>query len=183
MKATQILMHEHEVIGEGLRLLDAVAARLARGDSVAAADLERLLEFFAGFADGCHHAKEEGILFPALEAAGLPHDHGPVAVMLSEHEEGRRLIGTMRRNAAAAGRGDREAALRFADAAREYVQLLEAHIVKENGVLFPAADGMLTEANDREITAAFDRHEEREMGAGAHQRFHAMLDELAARYR
>ncbi len=182
MKATQILMHEHEVIGQGLTVLSAMAARLERGEGVPARDLEAALEFFGGFADGCHHAKEEGTLFPALVAAGLPQGHGPVAVMLAEHEDGRRLIGVMRRSAAGADQGDVAARRRLADAAHEYVQLLRQHIAKENGVLFPAADGMLSEADDREITAAFDRHEAREMGPGAHERFHRMLDELAARY-
>ncbi len=181
MKATQILMHEHDVIGTGLTLLDALAAKLARGEAVPAPDLDRLLEFFTVFADGCHHAKEEGILFPALEAAGMPRGAGPIAVMLGEHEEGRALIARMRREVGSAG-GDVAAGRRFAAAAHEYVALLQQHIAKENAVLFPAADGMLTEADDRRITAAFDRHEEREMGAGVHQRFHRMLDELSARY-
>ena len=181
MKATAILMHEHEVIGQGLAVLDAVAGRLAHGESVPAPDMEQLLEFFSAFADGCHHAKEEGILFPALEAAGLPRDGGPIGVMLHEHDEGRRLIGRLRRDIAAVGQDD-EARQRFVAAAREYVALLKGHIAKENQVLFPAADGMLNDADDRKITAAFDRHEEREMGPGVHERFHRMLDELAKRY-
>ena len=183
MKATQVLMHEHEVIEQALGLLDAAAARLARGESVPPRDLEQLLEFFAVFADGCHHAKEEGILFPALEAAGVPRDGGPIAVMLSEHEVGRRLVGRMRRDSTAAAGGDAGARRRFADAAREYVDLLAQHIAKENQVLFPAADARLSESDDRAITAAFARHEEREMGPGTHERFHRMLDELGTRYR
>lgn len=183
MKATAILMHEHEVIGQALAVLDAMAGRLAAGGSVPAQDLEQLLEFFVAFADGCHHAKEERILFPALEAAGVRREGGPIGVMLDEHEAGRRLIGRMRRDAAAAAGGDAEARRRFAEAAHEYVALLEGHIAKENRVLFPAADTRLTEEDDREITAAFEQHEALEMGPGVHEGFHRMLDDLAARYR
>ena len=43
------------------------------------------------FADEYNHRKEEGALFPALEEAGLP-PQGPVAVMLYEHSEGRKLL-------------------------------------------------------------------------------------------
>ena len=181
MKATQTLIHEHEVITQGLAVLDAMATRLARGEGVPAQDLEQLLQFFSVFADGCHHAKEERILFPALEAAGMPRDGGPIAVMLGEHAEGRVLIGRMRREVSAVS-SDAEARRRFANAAREYAALLEQHLTKENEVLFPAADTMLTDATDREVTAAFDRHEALEMGAGAHERFHRMLDELAKRH-
>lgn len=182
MKATAILVHEHEVIGQALAVLDAMATRLATGGSVPVRDAEQLLEFFVVFADRCHHAKEEGILFPALEAAGVPRDGGPLGVMLAEHAEGRRLIGRLRQDAPAAAGGNAEAGRRFTGAAREYVALLEQHIAKENRVLFPAADTRLTEQDDREITAAFERHEELEMGSGVHERFHRMLDDLAKRY-
>jgi hemerythrin-like domain-containing protein len=182
MKATAILIHEHDVIGQALAVLDAMAARLAGVGTVAAPDMEQLLEFFVVFADGCHHAKEEQILFPALEAAGVPRAGGPIGVMLDEHEEGRRLVGRLRKDAPAAAGGNAAARRRFAEAAHEYVALLEAHIAKENRVLFPAADIRLTEKDDREITAAFARHEEVEMGPGVHERFHRLLDELTKRY-
>lgn len=183
MKATAILVHEHDVIGQALAVLDAMAARLAGGGSVAAPDVEQLLEFFVVFADRCHHAKEEGILFPALEAAGVPREGGPIGVMLAEHVEGRRLIGRLRQAAPAAASGNTDARRRFAEAAHDYVALLEEHIAKENRVLFPRADGMLTDEDDRRITAAFERHEELEMGPGVHERFHRMLDDLTTRYR
>jgi hemerythrin-like domain-containing protein len=181
MKATDTLRHEHDVIGRGLKVLDATASRIAAGDVPPDQDLAGLLDFFAGFADGCHHVKEEAILFPALEAAGLPHGQGPLAVMLDQHEHGRRLVAALRRELPALER-DPAARGRFVAAAREYVALLGQHIAIENGVLFPNADAMLTAERDREIAAAFDRHEEREMGPDVHLRFHRMLDELGARY-
>ena len=181
MQATQTLRHEHEVIRKALALLDAVAARVATGDVPPDGDVSGLLEFFTVFADGCHHVKEETILFPALEAAGLPHGQGPLAVMLEQHDEGRRLVGALRRERPAIGR-DPEARARFAAAARAYVALLEQHITIENEVLFPGADRMLTAQRDGEIAAAFDRHEAAEMGADVHRRFHAMLDDFARRY-
>jgi hemerythrin-like domain-containing protein len=181
MKATQTLMHEHDVIRQGLAVLDALGGRVARNDLPPEQDLRALLEFFTDFADGCHHVKEETILFPALEAAGVPRAGGPVGAMLDQHEEGRRLVGALRRELPGLA-GDAAARGRFAAAARDYVALLEQHIAIENRVLFPHADALLGEAADREIAAAFDRHEEVELGPGVHQRFHRTLDELASRY-
>jgi hemerythrin-like domain-containing protein len=181
VKATQILMHEHDAILRALAILAALAGRVEHGDLPPARDVEKLLEFFTGFADGCHHLKEETVLFPALEAAGVPRQGGPVGAMLEQHEEGRRLIGALRRELPGLA-GDAAARARFAAAARDYVALLEQHIAIENRVLFPHADGLLDEARDREITAAFDRHEERELGPGVHARFHRTLDDLASRY-
>jgi hemerythrin-like domain-containing protein len=181
MKATRTLKHEHDVIRKALEVLDAFAARVAAGGAPPGGDVAGLLEFFTVFADGCHHVKEERILFPALEAAGLRRGEGPVGVLLDQHREGRRLVGILVRQLPGLGT-DAAARRRFADAARAYAAMLEEHIAVENDVLFPDADGLLTEERDREIAAAFDRHEEEEMGAGVHQRFHRMLDELARRY-
>lgn len=181
MRATRTLKHEHDVIRTALEVLDAFAARAAAGEAPPDADVRGLLEFFTVFADGCHHVKEERILFPALEAAGLPGGEGPIGVLLDQHQEGRRLVGILVRELPALG-PDAAARRRFADAARAYAAMLEEHIAMENDVLFRDADAVLSEARDREIVAAFDRHEEEEMGADVHRRFHRMLDELAQRY-
>ena len=181
MKATETLKHEHVVIGQALKVLAAMAGRVAADDPPPAPDLAALLEFFTAFADGCHHAKEETILFPALERAGLTHGRGPLAVMLDQHERGRQLVAALRAAQPDLAH-DAGARQRFAAAARDYVSLLDQHIAIENGVLFPGADRMLTPERDAEIAAAFDRHEEVEMGPAVHRRFHRMLDELGARY-
>jgi hemerythrin-like domain-containing protein len=66
------------------------------GEQVNPAVFTAAADFIKGFADGCHHKKEEGIFFPAMQAAGAPAEGGPVSVMLAEHEQGRRLAGDMR---------------------------------------------------------------------------------------
>jgi NDP-sugar pyrophosphorylase family protein len=62
-------------------VLAAISRRLAAAQPVAPETINRVLSFFRDFADLHHHAKEEGILFPAMEAAGLPHDAGPLAII------------------------------------------------------------------------------------------------------
>lgn len=181
MKATQILVDEHDVIRRALVVLDAVARTIAAGKQVSAERLDGLLEFFSAFADGCHHAKEEGILFPALEASGIPREGGPIGVLLGEHVVGRSLVRAMRGEIPSLG-DSAESRGRFARAAREYVALLERHIAKENDVLFRLAEQALSAEQDRQITEAFDRHEREEMGPGAHERFHRLVDELVAAY-
>ena len=181
MKATATLKHEHDVIRQALAILDAYATHVADGRLPPAADIDGLLDFFTDFADGCHHVKEETMLFPALAAAGIPQAEGPVGLLLEQHDQGRRLVAQLKAAAPELARSA-PARERFAVAAREYVAMLEAHIAMENDALFPTADGMLSEERDRALVAAFDRHEELEMGADVHTRFHRMLDDLARRY-
>jgi hemerythrin-like domain-containing protein len=178
--ATTILRKEHDAILRMLEVTEEAARRLDAGRPVAPETLAGLLEFFRLFADRCHHGKEEDLLFPLLEKKGLPRAGGPVGVMLYEHEEGRALIRGMAEAAEAYGGGDAAAARRWARAARGYVDLLRDHIAKENNVLFVMAENLLTPAEQADLASAFERVEEEKMGAGTHERLHALMDKLAA---
>ena len=130
---TDVLRDEHALILRGLDVLEAAAARATDGGHVDDAWWARLIAWLRGFADRNHHAKEERLLFPAMERAGVPAAGGPIEVMLEEHAQGRALIQAMEATAGAE---------RVANA-RRYISLLRAHIDKENGVLFPIAEGVL----------------------------------------
>ncbi len=99
MQATEILKEEHRVIERVLNSLDIGAQRLADGQPVPMDFFIKTTDFVKGFADGCHHKKEEQVLFPALEENGLPREGGPVGAMLADHDEGRRLTRAIREEA------------------------------------------------------------------------------------
>ncbi|MCE1272938.1 MAG: hemerythrin domain-containing protein, partial [Chlorobiales bacterium] len=77
-KAIDDLMHEHEAILEAFQVLKGIVGRLDDGGSVAEGDISDILGFLKLFADGCHHGKEEQLLFPALVRVGLSEDEGPL---------------------------------------------------------------------------------------------------------
>src|SRR5512136_2617308 len=95
MKPTEELSREHQAILTMIRILHKMADRLDAGTAVDPDDLDRSVEFIRVFADKCHHAKEEGHLFPEMERAGIPRDRGPIGVMLAEHEDGRKHVAAM----------------------------------------------------------------------------------------
>ena len=109
-EATALLKEEHDLILRGLTVLEKAAARLAAGQAVPVGVLQALVAFFRDFADRCHHGKEEAMLFPALESAGLPREGGPTGVMCFEHEQGRACVRAMA--GAAASHGDVERSCR-----------------------------------------------------------------------
>jgi hemerythrin-like domain-containing protein len=88
MKATDILMEEHQVILRVITTLEAGALALNRGEPVRAEFFIDAASFIKGFADGCHHQKEEGVLFKEMVANGMSLQGGPIAVMLFEHGAG-----------------------------------------------------------------------------------------------
>jgi hemerythrin-like domain-containing protein len=181
MQATDILVHEHELILRGVAVLERMARRANAGQDVPAVDARSIIEFIRKFADACHHAKEEGVLFPALIAAGIPAQGGPVAVMLGEHDQGRAAVKAMD-EAVAAFSSDPGASAAFASAAFAYSMLLTNHIFKENNVLFRMADQIIPASKDAEMVAAYDEHEARVTGPGEHERFHAMIAALEQAY-
>jgi hemerythrin-like domain-containing protein len=163
MTPIEILMDEHRLILKVLDSLEAAASCLDSGADIDPKFFLDAAEFVSGFADKCHHAKEEDILFVAMTARDMPRDTGPVAVMLAEHDEGRRFTAGFRSAAEQMKAGDASAS---ADVVRNvfgYVNLLREHIMKEDNVLYPMAeqilsvDAMATVSDDFQCVIDADR--------------------------
>jgi len=182
MKPTQVLSEEHRVIEVMLDCLERLTEQALEAGALDEEAARQAVDFIRNFADKCHHGKEEGKLFPALVAKGLPENSGPVAVMLREHEQGRTFVRGMNENIAAAAHGDRRALESFAEHARGYINLLRAHIQKEDGVLFPLADEILTEAEQQSLLNNFDVIESEHMGAGTHEKYLNIVRDLTKKY-
>ncbi|MFZ0450391.1 MAG: hemerythrin domain-containing protein [Desulfatiglandaceae bacterium] len=182
MKATDELKKEHQGIELMLRVLQAIAEKFKHGDQIQAKHLDGILEFLSIFVDKCHHGKEEEFLFPALEAAGVPRDGGPIGVMLSEHEQGRKLVARLKYAVTSYKSGDKTIAASFQLIINEYVALLTQHIEKENNVLFAMADAKLDSHKDTELFEAFEQLERERIGKGKHEEFHVLLDQLRDAY-
>lgn len=178
MKPTEILMHEHQVILSVLEAAEREAKSIRQSGKVREITVRHLLDFLSNFADRCHHAKEENLLFRKMAERGMPTDSGPIAVMLHEHEEGRSHIRNIRRLLPEALEGDGDALDGIAEALESYAGLLRSHIAKEDNVLYPMSDHLLTPDDQRELADSFERVEREEMGEGAHDRYRDLALEL-----
>ena len=182
MFPTEQLKDEHAGIKLMLDILAKVCDRLESGERVDQRHLDKILEFLNVFVDKCHHAKEEDILFPAMERAGIPGEGGPIGVMLAEHRLGRENIEEMSEAAAKLGRGGRGASSQFVQNARSYIELLLEHIEKENEILYPMADSHIPDKTQEELLVDFEKVEEERVGHGKHEEFHRLLDVLREIY-
>jgi hemerythrin-like domain-containing protein len=175
MNAIKTLMQEHTVI---LKVLDALDRYVGRPEGQwSRVELGKFVTFIREFADACHHGKEEDILFRQMVEAGFPGDSGPIAVMLRDHEEGRRLVGIIAR-ASESGAPDPAEAETVREAAHAYTRLLRGHIHKEDNILYPMAAQHLPESVMKAIEERFDRFEAEETGSGRHEMLHALAEEL-----
>lgn len=179
MESTEILRQEHRIIEAVLIGLARIADQAATSQSLPVDSAGKALEILRNFADRCHHAKEEHQLFRVMESHGMPHESGPLAMMLREHELGRGHVRAMTEALPKASAGDAQAIGAFAEHARSYTHLLREHIRKEDSVLYPMAEQMLGAEEDRQLVAAFEMIERDEMVEGAHERYHQWAHELA----
>lgn len=174
-KATENLKHDHRVIEKVLVVLEKLTQ--SPGE-VSLNKWEKAVDFICHFADKCHHLKEEKILFPALEERGIPCEGGPIGMMLVEHEEGRGYVREMAEALAHEGEDPEVTKTILVENASAYLRLLRQHIAKEDEVLFEMADEALTPEEQKELLREFEEHEAREMGAGVHERYLKIAQEL-----
>jgi len=180
MTPTKILKHEHQVILLAMDAVEREARQIEATGSVRGDRVAQMLDFFPNFADRCHHAKEEKLLFVKMQERGMPAQGGPIAVMLHEHNLGRQFWATIREALPRAELGEAPAVQAVHDSLAGYAQLLRAHIHKEDTILFPMADNLFSAEDQRLLGEAFDRVEAEEMGEGVHERYHQMAHDLAA---
>jgi len=155
MHPTELLSQEHRVIESKLDAMEEEIRAAAAGGPFPFLFFEEALDFFRHFADGCHHAREENLLFPMLRERGLPQQGGPIGVMLAEHEEGRAYLRAVRENLEAAAGGSLAAQQQAYENASAYIQLLRSHIYKEDNILFRMADMLLQPDDIAELETRF----------------------------
>lgn len=135
---------EHQaVLGELGRLADAMI-RYGRGDREGLERLRQVRDFLNRELER-HLRKEEEGLFPVLE--GRIGREGPISAMLHEHEELRRLVRLFGEELASEYPHGGE----LARITRELGDLLSAHILKEDQVLFPLAERSLSPAEAERV--------------------------------
>jgi hemerythrin-like domain-containing protein len=178
MTPTEILKHEHQVV---LRVLEAAEREIAsinKYGTIHVTLIREMADFFRGFVDRCHHTKEEKYLFARMHQQGMPLTSGPLGVMLHDHEQGRARIRAICEALPEEGEPDGGAAAKIADNLSAYVSLLRAHIDREDNVLYPMADRLLSHADQAALTTAFEKVEAEEMGEGVHEKYHEWVHKL-----
>lgn len=98
-----------------------------------------------------HSKREEEVLFPMM-AQYIGRETGPIAVMEYEHEQAKarlsEFLSEVEKLGGSAGAGD---ARRIAGKVEVAVQILSDHFLKEENVLFPMAERILSDAEKEEL--------------------------------
>ncbi len=173
-----VLKAEHRVILRVTTVLERLIQKSESGHQFDVVALGKCVQFLQLFADLCHHAKEEDLLFPMLEKCGMPRDHGPIGVMLAEHKIARELTRAMAQGLEAytAGKAEGEAAVQLAG--RQYIELLRQHIYKEDNILYPMGDRAMTDEDQATLCDQFCEVGCKSFGGKTADELAQMADEL-----
>jgi hemerythrin-like domain-containing protein len=174
---TEELKQEHVLVLLVVEAMEREVAYIEAEDKVHAERVAQMVDFTRNFTDGCHHAKEERLLFPILEERSRT-GAGQVSILLSEHMAGREAVRAIADNLPDVD--DSEAARKVvAENLGLYAFLLRLHINKEDTVLFPLADEVLSDQEAELLADEFARVETEETGADVHDHYHRLAHELA----
>ncbi len=182
VEATRRLREEHQVISKVLDCFDIALGEAREAGALDGPIFEKFVDFFRGFADQCHHCKEEDRLFPVLVSAGIPNEGGPIGCMLAEHEQARAFVRAIAERLEAAGRGDGAAINALIEHGEMFIDLMRNHIAKENNVLFNMADGILDESQIERLSRSYDDAEAQPEYCARLARSRVIADVLMDRY-
>jgi hemerythrin-like domain-containing protein len=160
-----------------VKVLTAVRKRLESGDDVDAATLRDVLDFFRAFADKGHHAKEEAVLFPTLERNGVRPQGCPIGTLKNEHKQGRALMKALNDAIGKYVNGDSTAKLAISATIKSAIDLYTDHIWREDYLLFPMTEKVLSKSELDGLIKAFDEVE-REFGSDFHKKYEQSVERL-----
>lgn len=136
---TQTLYNEHQIILKNIDAMLNECTELEKGKSLEIDFFQKIIDFIKNYADKFHHEKEEDILFNAmLENVENLHCN-PIPVMLHEHNGGREFVKGMEQGIS------ENNVVKIIENARGYGMLMQNHIHKEDNVLYPMAEELLSD--------------------------------------
>ena len=111
--------------------------------------LSDVADFFSSFTDGCHHAKEEDLLFPMLQQRGVSSKGCPVGTLKLEHQQSRNIVRALRSPSRSTRPGTRMREGMISAVLKDATDLYTDHIWREDYLLFPMSEKVLLDP-DRE---------------------------------
>jgi hemerythrin-like domain-containing protein len=182
MMIIEQLKEEHQAISLMLKIMGAVCKKLEDGEDVSKDDLNDMVKFIKEFADKSHHLKEEDLLFPAMEEAGIPRKGGPIGVMLIEHTMGRDFVKGLSNGIEEYANENANAVNQIIENARNYSALLSNHINKEDNILYPMAEMRISKEKQNELLNEFEKVNSEKIGLEKQKELIAILHNLENTY-
>ena len=174
---TEMLEEEHHFIQKVVGAIAVLAEKLETSQEVEKEILRNIVDFMRTFADKDHHGKEETHLFPILEKKGAPIHGCPLGILTAEHQKGRALVTGLAAAAEAYARDGPSAKKPLLENLRGLTGLYPDHIWKEDWLLFPMTNKMLSAKEQKKLHEKFETVE-KTIGLDAHHRYEQLAEQL-----
>lgn len=182
MRVTDTLKSEHELIMLGLAVMENICRRYDNGGAPDPDVFEQLVGFFREFADRLHHAKEEDILFRAMEQKEVSDEHDLIGHLTADHTLGRIFLGAMDDSIAKMRANEPDATGDLVESARCYLTLLAHHICCENNTLCEMVERELTPDRLSQLADEFAQSEMIKFPPGTREKHEKTVASLRYQY-
>ncbi len=170
---TEDLMREHGLLKRVLLVYDELRRRIAHGEPFPLATVSDSAGIIRNFVEEYHEKLEEEHLFPRFRSQGRMV--ALVDTLQRQHGAGRRVTAEILTLARARLSGAAERR-QVADAMYRFTRMYEPHEAREDTVLFPAFQEMLSPQEFAALGEAFERREHQLFGK---EGFEGMVERVA----
>lgn len=177
LKPTEILESEHKFILHVVSALAELAGKMESGKEINVDLLFSVVDFMRSYADADHHGKEEALLFPFLEKKGVPSQGCPISILITEHQRGRALVSDLSDSAEKYYKNESGAKEKLLKIFHTLVDLYPKHIWREDYLLFPMTDKLLSPDEQDSLRQQFEAAEN-DFGEDKHLRFEQMAQDI-----
>lgn len=154
----QIIRDEHSSLAAMLRTMQMMVERGPGEHPRAFFDMVRAMLFYIDeFPERLHHTKESNLLFPHLVRAS-PAVMTVVTQLERDHINGEKLVRDLQQLLLAWELLGEPRMSVFVDQCKDYVAFYLEHIRLEETVILPEAEKVLTDAQWKELDAAFEKN-------------------------
>ncbi|NLH80248.1 MAG: hemerythrin domain-containing protein [Phyllobacteriaceae bacterium] len=179
-KAMTIIRAEHRAIGAVLKGLLGVVAEIEAGNREPDFRLiDAMVHYIEAMPETLHHPKEDEYLYAAL--ADRTEDQKPLLDEIhAEHGAGREIGRDLIASLLAYRVQGASALAPFAAAVRAYTELQWTHMRKEEEILLPLAERLLSASDWAAVDAAFEANDEARLEPEKRKAFRELFRRLAA---
>ena len=163
-------------------ILTDIMEKITQKPDANIAHLETIAEIINNFVDGFHHTKEEDLLFPKMVEKGFSFQKGTIAFMIHDHVLGQNFLKNISDNISLYKEGNKAVLADIYTNMQRFIELLRAHIEKENIVIFRMVDNTLSGEEQHNLIEKFKMVESNPIGGRYISDYIILIEQLAKTY-
>jgi hemerythrin-like domain-containing protein len=167
------LMQEHGLLNRILLIYDNCISRISNKETLPMAAIGSAAAIIRSFVEDYHEKQEEDYLFPRFQKANQLTDL--VAVLLEQHQAGRRLTDQVLQLSKSSGKDENENR-QLVQALTSFNRIYRPHEAREDTILFPAFRKIVSKHEYDSLGEEFEKNEQKRFGKDG---FETMVGKVA----